>query len=73
MADDVDRAQRLNEQHQEQVLAEHRSRLANAGPGSPVCLECGDDIPAERRKQVAGCSLCIDCQRAYEEQLKKGG
>lgn len=71
--DDADRAQRTNEQHLNQALAGHRKRRGNTGLGSPVCLECGDDIPAERRKRVAGCRLCIDCQREHEEQLRKGG
>lgn len=32
------------------------------GPGSLVCLDCGDPIPLARREAQKGCLYCICCQ-----------
>lgn len=32
------------------------------GPGLSHCEECGDAIPAARRKAVPGVRLCVACQ-----------
>lgn len=36
------------------------------GPGSPICLDCGDDIPKARREAVPGCTFCITCQPHHD-------
>ena len=33
------------------------------GIGSAVCLDCGELIPAARKKAVPNTTLCIDCAR----------
>ncbi|MBW2607716.1 MAG: TraR/DksA C4-type zinc finger protein [Deltaproteobacteria bacterium] len=30
------------------------------------CIDCGEDIPAARRKAAPGCERCIYCQEVYE-------
>lgn len=35
-----------------------------------VCLECGEDIGAGRKKAVPSSTLCIDCQE-YEDAKAK--
>ena len=36
------------------------------GPGSPICLDCGEPIPPERREASPGCRFCIDCQKQHD-------
>ena len=42
-----------------------RSKLAH-GPGLKKCEECGTNIPAARRKAVAGVRLCVRCQETRD-------
>lgn len=47
-----------------------RSRLPK-GEGLANCEECGIDIPAARRKAIAGVRLCVACQQELD-QLQSG-
>ncbi len=38
-----------------------RARLPS-GEGTPVCVDCGDEIPAARREALRGARTCIACQ-----------
>jgi len=38
-----------------------RARMAT-GEGETHCRECGDEIPAARRRAVAGVRTCVACQ-----------
>ena len=49
-----------------------RARLP-AGEGSPVCVECGDDIPAPRRKALPGARTCVTCQSGRDSRIVIGG
>lgn len=40
-----------------------------AGYGPAQCVECGDDMPAERR--AMGSHLCTECKTRQEEQEKR--
>jgi phage/conjugal plasmid C-4 type zinc finger TraR family protein len=68
MPDVVDIAQEINEQFQQDALAEHLRRgVRNAGRlALGECLDCGGKIPAERRKAVPGVTLCVSCQSKNE-------
>lgn len=66
MADEVDLANELNAKHQAAALAAHRASRP-AGPSARFCLECGDEIPEERRRRAPGCIRCIDCQIEFEK------
>lgn len=49
------------------AVARARSRQAK-GPGRKQCAECGEPIPAARRKAVPGVQLCIACQSAHDAE-----
>lgn len=70
MADDLDRAQAINEVLQADALRDWRRRQHH-GPSRTECEECGEPIPEKRRLAVPGCRLCIDCQRALEAARRR--
>lgn len=66
MADEIDKAQEYME-----TLLEANIRAARGIPADDtvihiLCIDCGTQIPPERRKAKPGCSRCIDCQEAHE-------
>lgn len=42
-----------------------RARLPT-GTGEPVCVACGEDIPAARRRALPGARTCVACQQARD-------
>lgn len=46
-----------------------RRRLP-AGQSLKHCQQCGEEIPAARRKAVAGVRLCLDCQNGADQKIK---
>lgn len=42
-----------------------RSRLP-AGEGEIHCQECGEEIPAARRRAMPGARTCVDCQSVLD-------
>ena len=44
-----------------------RSRLPK-GESLAHCAECGTEIPAARRKAIAGVRLCVACQQEVDQQ-----
>lgn len=65
MADIADKANDLAEEERQRVL----ERRKNDKPVCTLteCEECGDDIPAERRKAVPHTRLCVFCQEIKEK------
>lgn len=55
-----DEAQRSALRVEEQI-AISKSMLPK-GPGSPICLDCGEPIPEGRRKALPGVVHCVVCQ-----------
>lgn len=49
----------------ENAIAISRSMI-RSGPSRQFCLDCGEPIPEARRKAVAGCLYCIDCQSEHD-------
>jgi len=43
-------------------LARMKDRAVPLGESLICCAECGEEIPAPRRKAIPGVKLCIDCQ-----------
>jgi phage/conjugal plasmid C-4 type zinc finger TraR family protein len=39
-----------------------------AGAGETYCLECGEEIPAGRRRALPGVRTCIACQSALDRR-----
>lgn len=63
----MDRAQAREEEMRQDALDE-RSRRSPAADGESAaeCTECGQAIPAERRKALPGVKTCVECQRDLE-------
>ncbi len=59
---------------QEQIDATVADAIARArskrgrGPGLTHCAECGEAIPAARRRAVPGVRLCVTCQSAHDAE-----
>lgn len=69
MADDLDRASALTEQHTADALARHRRQMAAAGKVSAEnCIECDEPIPPARQRAVVGVVRCVDCQALLEKR-----
>jgi phage/conjugal plasmid C-4 type zinc finger TraR family protein len=49
-----------------------RSRLPT-GESLTHCEECGVDIPAARRKAIAGVRLCVACQQEKDQLQGQSG
>jgi phage/conjugal plasmid C-4 type zinc finger TraR family protein len=52
-------------------VARARGALAS-GESLADCAECGESIPAARRRAVPGVRLCIDCQQALDARNGAG-
>ncbi|MCY1398870.1 hypothetical protein D3C76_663150 [compost metagenome] len=61
MADAADFAGPLVQNWTDELIAAIRER-ALSGPSAAVCVDCGDDIPVERRLAALGCVRCVECQ-----------
>lgn len=60
--DIADRAQEREETALADALAAQAERAALCVPGNPVCADCGEGIPQERRRALPSAIRCIDCQ-----------
>ena len=40
----------------------------NYSRGTISCIECGEEIPTERKKIIGDCCRCISCQSKYERE-----
>jgi len=49
-----------------------RARLPQ-GDGTSHCVECGDEIPAARRRAMPGASTCVACQSGRDRRVVQGG
>ncbi|WP_052713211.1 TraR/DksA C4-type zinc finger protein [Pseudoalteromonas rubra] len=68
--DIVDKAQVIREQELERALNENRAHFVGEDVDFLHCLECGVEIPSERRAAIHRCKLCVDCQTSQEAQAK---
>ena len=46
-----------------------RARLPQ-GEGTLECVECGDEIPAARRKALPGATTCVACQSGRDSKVE---
>jgi phage/conjugal plasmid C-4 type zinc finger TraR family protein len=51
-----------------QATLDTRQRLAGASSMHCVSLDCGEPIPAARRRALPGVQHCIDCAARLEKQ-----
>ena len=64
--DVTDRATGLEEADRIGGVALVQARLQ--GDGRPDCLDCGEDIPKERRQAVKNAVRCISCQDDHDKR-----
>jgi phage/conjugal plasmid C-4 type zinc finger TraR family protein len=64
-ADVLDLAQAHMQRETELRIAEIRLRTSG-GSGCDLCIDCGVQIPLDRRKQVPNALRCAGCQAAEE-------
>lgn len=70
MADNADRAADITQQSLEATLA-RRATLATQA-ANDECVDCGYEIPAQRRKAAPWATTCIECQGIRELKNKQG-
>lgn len=78
--DEVDESQRIQQEDLSFSLAEVDARLAQAIEGALIrmrrgdygqCVECGNEIEAERLRAVPWAARCIDCQESMETEARE--
>jgi len=67
--EEADMAQLLSVTANADAVAKIRAAIPK-GPSLSHCNECGEEIPMERQRAVAGCTMCIECQK-YSERFKR--
>jgi phage/conjugal plasmid C-4 type zinc finger TraR family protein len=70
MTDALDLADERIEQERQAGVADVRRRLAE--PGTIICLDCDQEIPAERRRALPSAVRCVACQEHQEHNARKG-
>jgi phage/conjugal plasmid C-4 type zinc finger TraR family protein len=45
-----------------------RARMP-VGEGTAHCVECGEEIPAARRRALPGARTCVDCQSGRDQKV----
>ncbi|MEZ6853132.1 TraR/DksA C4-type zinc finger protein [Halodesulfovibrio aestuarii] len=63
--DQFDRASEVEQRFIQSAIARAQAGR-KSGESCTHCEECGEAIPEARRKAIAGCRLCIDCQTEQE-------
>ncbi|MFB4504340.1 TraR/DksA family transcriptional regulator [Enterobacter hormaechei subsp. xiangfangensis] len=71
MADIIDTAAEIEELQRNAALSAHR--LNRNAVSAEHCVDCGDDIPEQRRAAVPGCQTCAECQGVIELRSKQRG
>lgn len=64
MSDLLDEAQAKEERERDASIARVTAKLD--GDSESQCIDCGAEIPAQRRNAVPGVKRCIDCQEDFE-------
>lgn len=64
--DNADKASELEEISRAAALAAAQQR-GGTTTGSTYCIDCGDEIPAARRRANPYAQRCIECQSDYEK------
>ena len=63
-AEIIDQANELAERRLEMTI--QNMRINHHAVSATHCRDCGEEIPEPRRKLVAGCQRCADCQEGEE-------
>jgi len=74
MSDEIDRATELTMYSTEVALRNRLRELSIESQrivdGVVMCDDCENEIPLDRLAAKPDCIRCIDCQMAYEKELK---
>ena len=72
--DDVDRASAREAEMLADALRDQARRAGlqgkTASDSARWCADCGDRVPALRRRTVPGCQLCVECQTSTERKKR---
>lgn len=70
MGDIIDRAQAYDELYREGAITAHLAMMRQGSPldAATECIECGDEIPENRRRAVPGALRCVSCQAKIERR-----
>lgn len=68
MADEADLAQEYTELERTNALLAVKKIVT--GKGRKKCIDCGEPIPAMRRKIIPWSLRCVECQEIFERQNK---
>lgn len=63
--DIADRSAKLQEMYNRHALAQQAKKPTTAP--SIYCIDCEEEIPAQRRKIAPHACRCIECQRQFEK------
>jgi phage/conjugal plasmid C-4 type zinc finger TraR family protein len=69
MADEVDRANDLSEDHRT-VNVKNISRMLERKNPSIECEDCEGDIEPKRREALPSARRCISCQESFERDAR---
>jgi phage/conjugal plasmid C-4 type zinc finger protein, TraR family len=67
--DDIDRLQEQDDARLQRRLAEISRELERAADDI-YCVECGEEIPEERRRLLPNATRCVDCQNMFEKNRR---
>jgi len=73
MADDFDWASGMEQREREASIARARKQALEAEQMAAfyACVECGGDIPPQRKHANPAASRCVDCQAALERRTRR--
>ncbi|CAH8242142.1 TraR/DksA family transcriptional regulator [Vibrio aestuarianus] len=75
MPDLFDHASGIETKQTEMALAKQLAASAKAKAqhpnGETHCVECGEEIPAARRKYLPHCCTCVACQELLDKRAKR--
>lgn len=67
--DDIDKANDLADSLREAAVERIRKEMSQVNM-NPVCINCDEDIEAERLAKLASARRCIGCQTDHERKLR---
>lgn len=70
MADEIDRAQGLEELHRQSALERALEAARAPAATNSACADCGEAIDPARRKAAPESRLCVPCAREAELRVR---
>ncbi len=60
--DPIDLASEFEQRELEANLSIALAAARQTGESEEFCVDCGEEIPEQRRRAVPGCKRCVSCQ-----------